>query len=64
MVPRRQVRALWEHWGRPRLAWYNGSHLSFAREREVARLLREAFAKLGAVAPEPTAALVPRAATA
>lgn len=64
MVPRRQVRALWEHWGRPRLAWYNGSHLSFAREREVARLLREAFANLGAAAPEPPAALVPRAAIA
>jgi len=46
MVPRRQVRALWEHWGRPKLAWYNGSHLSFAREREVHALLREAFAKL------------------
>jgi dienelactone hydrolase len=64
MVPRRQVRALWEHWGRPRLAWYNGSHLSFVREREVARLLREAFAKLGGVAPEPRDALVPRAAIA
>jgi hypothetical protein len=46
MVPRRQVRALWEHWGRPRLAWYNGSHLSFRGEREVRALLREAFAKL------------------
>jgi hypothetical protein len=46
MVPRRQVRALWEHWQRPRLAWYNGSHLSFGREREVRALLREAFAKL------------------
>jgi hypothetical protein len=40
------VRALWEHWQRPRLAWYNGSHLSFGREREVRALLREAFAKL------------------
>jgi hypothetical protein len=46
MVPRRQVRALWEHWQRPRLAWYNGSHLSFRREPEVRALLREAFAKL------------------
>jgi len=46
MVPRRQVRALWEHWGRPRLAWYNGSHLSFAGEREVRALLREAFGQL------------------
>jgi hypothetical protein len=46
MVPRRQVRALWEHWQRPRLAWYNGSHLSFSREREVRTLLGEAFSKL------------------
>jgi len=46
MVPRRQVRALWEHWGRPQLAWYNGSHLSFSREREVEQLVSEALTKL------------------
>jgi dienelactone hydrolase len=46
MVPRRQVRALWEHWQRPMIAWYNGSHLSFRAEREVRVLLRKAFAKL------------------
>jgi len=48
MVPRRQVRALWEHWERPRIAWYNGSHLSFSGEREVRALLDEAFAELAA----------------
>jgi len=46
MVPRRQVRALWVEWRRQGLAGYNGSHLSFDREREVQALLREAFAKL------------------
>jgi dienelactone hydrolase len=63
MVPRRQVRALWEHWKRPRLAWYNGSHLSFAGEREVRALLREAFGKLAQTAgEEPLAAERSRAA--
>jgi dienelactone hydrolase len=46
MVPRRQVRALWEHWQRPTIAWYNGSHLSFGSEGEVRVLLRKAFVQL------------------
>jgi len=46
MVPRKQVRDLWEHWERPRVAWYNGTHLSFVGEAEVAALLREALATL------------------
>ena len=52
MVPRRQVRALWEHWARPKVAWYNGSHLSFVREREVRDLLQEALASLQPRQPE------------
>jgi len=65
MVPRRQVRALWEHWGRPRLAWYNGSHLSFRGEREVRALLREALGKLRRIQRgEPPAAAPSRAAVA
>jgi hypothetical protein len=57
------VRALREHWKRPRLAWYNGSHLSFAGEREVRALLREAFGKLAQTAgEEPLAAERSRAA--
>ena len=38
-----QARDLWEHWGRPRVAWYNGSHVSFLWEKEVRKLLLEAF---------------------
>jgi len=41
------ARDLWEHWGRPRLAWYHGSHVSFLWEPEVKRLLLEAFKDRG-----------------
>ena len=43
LVPPDQVRDLWLHWDRPRIAWYAGSHLSFAREREVKALLEDAL---------------------
>ena len=29
------VRELWDHWERPDMCWYNGSHLSFPLERSV-----------------------------
>ena len=41
------ARELWEHWGRPRVAWYHGSHVSFLWEPEVRALLVEAFAESG-----------------
>ncbi len=41
-----QVRNLWEHWERPRIVWYEGSHLSFRREPEVRSLLRAALTRL------------------
>jgi hypothetical protein len=37
------TRDLWHHWGRPRVAWYHGSHVSFLWEPEVKALLEEAF---------------------
>jgi len=37
------ARDLWRHWGRPRMAWYDGSHVSFLWEPAVEALLREAF---------------------
>jgi hypothetical protein len=46
LAPPDQARALWEHWGRPRIAWYPGTHLSFRRETGVRRLLDEALARL------------------
>jgi hypothetical protein len=56
MVPIEQSRRLWEHWDRPRAAWYDGSHLSFPWEPGVRKLLREAVGKIVAgcpVAPRP-----------
>lgn len=45
-----QARDLWEHWGRPRVAWYHGSHISFLWEAEVKKLLVEAFGSRGFLA--------------
>lgn len=30
-----QVRDLWRHWDEPEIVWYDGSHISFARETSV-----------------------------
>ena len=43
IVPPDQVRDLWQHWNRPRIAWYDGSHLSFPWESPVTALLQEAL---------------------
>lgn len=53
LVPPATVVALWEHWGRPRLDWYHGSHVSFGWEATVRSLLAEALASF---ALEPAAA--------
>ncbi len=50
LVPPAHVRALWEHWGRPRIAWYHGSHLSFHWEPEVRALMRDALESSGLAA--------------
>lgn len=46
LVPADGVCALWRHWDRPRIEWYQGSHVSFGWERPVRLLLREALAPL------------------
>jgi hypothetical protein len=46
LVPADQVYDLWLHWGRPRIAWFQGSHLSFQWEPEVAACLDAAFGRL------------------
>ena len=43
VVPRDQVEDLWNHWGRPRMAWYPGGHFSFRWEPLVRKLLSEAL---------------------
>ena len=45
LVPPDQVRDLWLHWDRPRIVWYQGSHLSVGREPTVRAFLREALVK-------------------
>ena len=47
IVPPDQVRALAEHWGEPRCEWYQGGHLSFAREPVVADLVRSTLDSAG-----------------
>ena len=42
-----QVRDLHEHWGQPRLEWYQGSHLSFVRERGVKDLIETTLRNTG-----------------
>ena len=38
LVPPDQVRDLWRHWGEPRIAWYQGSHLTLNMHPEVREL--------------------------
>ena len=42
-----QAQALWRHWDRPRLGWYDGSHISFMWENAVERLVVEALGSTG-----------------
>jgi hypothetical protein len=51
--PRHQVIRLWEHWGRPDIAWYEGGHTGFSRSKPVGRFLREALARSGLIASAP-----------
>jgi hypothetical protein len=47
LIPPEHVRELWEHWDRPRMTWYEGTHLSFVWERAVQTLVHEALATTG-----------------
>ena len=42
-----QARDLWQHWDRPHLTWYQGSHVSFLWEGEVKTLLQKALSSSG-----------------
>jgi dienelactone hydrolase len=46
LVPADQVRDLWRHWDRPRIAWYQGGHVTFRAHANVNALLRDALAVL------------------
>ncbi len=45
IVPSHQVRALWHHWGQPRIEWHGGSHTSFGIESKVGLLVSEALTR-------------------
>lgn len=47
LVPADQVRDLWVHWRRPRILWYQGSHMSIGFEPEVRRFVEETLAGAG-----------------
>lgn len=48
--PREQVARLWEHWGRPNIAWYRGGHTGFFQSRPVNRFIADALARSGLLA--------------
>ncbi len=43
LAPPDHARDLWQHWDRPRLEWYEGSHVSFLWERKVQELIEGAL---------------------
>jgi hypothetical protein len=43
IVPPDQVTDLWEHWERPQINWYEGSHLSFYWESSVTQFVEAAL---------------------
>lgn len=53
LVPPEHISALWRHWDRPRLAWHEGSHVSFGIESAVRALVHEALAATGMIPGEP-----------
>jgi hypothetical protein len=49
LAPPEHAALLWRHWGRPRIAWYAGGHVSFLFEPAVKRLVRGALETSGFV---------------
>jgi hypothetical protein len=43
LAPPEHAWRLWNHWDKPRVLWYQGSHVSFLMEPSVRKLLREAL---------------------
>jgi hypothetical protein len=50
LVPADQVRDLWRHWGRPRIVWYQGAHVTFGLHPAVDEMIAEALRDAGLVA--------------
>ena len=45
MVPAEHVAELWRHWEKPRIEWYQGSHVTWLWERPAQNLLNEVVEK-------------------
>ncbi len=43
LVPPEQANRLWKHWGRPRIEWYQGAHMTFRAHPSVQMLVEEAL---------------------
>ncbi len=53
LVPPEQVRDLWRHWGRPKILWYPGAHVTFLLHASVRRFIAQALYESGLAASEP-----------
>ena len=47
LVPPDQPRDLWRHWGKPRIAWYQGAHITFRAHRTVFHLINDGLRDSG-----------------
>jgi pimeloyl-ACP methyl ester carboxylesterase len=48
-----QAERLWEHWDRPRMAWYPGGHIGFWFASSIGRFVSEALVDAGLADPQP-----------
>ncbi len=51
LYPRDHVIRLWEHWGCPEIAWYEGGHALFSRAKPVRGFVQAALEQSGLVEP-------------
>jgi predicted esterase YcpF (UPF0227 family) len=49
VTPPAEAVALWNHWGKPRIAWYEGTHRGFLSTPEGRKVVTEAFRASGVV---------------
>ncbi|MBV8386125.1 MAG: alpha/beta hydrolase, partial [Acidimicrobiia bacterium] len=55
MSTSKQALRLWEHWDRPKIAWYPGGHVGFFFASDVGRFVEEALAEAGMTVRRPAA---------
>lgn len=49
MAPPNQAHALWEHWERPEILWYQGNHVGYLWSRQVTAFLNDCLTTAGLV---------------